>query len=657
MAVCAAGSAVQASDNKGAAAEQREAVVASFATGPASVTRKPARTVNLALTVDDVIPTGNDWIALPSIRASDGALENFNVISMRYRGLLEVAGVADRPLLAPFVEIAGARRPLAHLQWSLRDYWIPTGTMEADGIRVQLTYVAPPTSRAAIVRFQLTNLRDAPIRVAPGMELDWGRTNRVTYSPELLSGSRTMSPTPIDTDMEIFKYNTDDTQMAWGFAYVGSQATLHTGPKDPGLTAWHEGQLAPGQTLDVHFVIGVGLEEYSAAYAMRVLNKRIDRYGLDGVIDQAADDAHRRTRTTGDADLDRIMNRNLLFTTYYAWGRAIDTEQFVGMTSRSNRYYVSAAYWDRDALLWSFPGLLDTDPARAREALDYALGTQARNAGIHSRFIDGAVLEDGFELDELVAPIIALASYLDKTHDISALKQHSAIIATLLERLRAQRDPTTGLFATFQDAQDEYLSKPFSIYDNVLAWRALTDLAAIAAREHKPLEAASLKSEAARLAAAIRRYGVLEGAEGAGGPILAANVDATSGDFIDVPPGSLMKLPVLGFISEADPLFRRTYAWLHSAHHAYSYADQPYGLPGSYRLPFTTSWAVADHLRLKAGRARALMILKQSPWDGGIITEGVKPDTGVPDREGRAFATAAGYVGHTICEQFCIDRK
>jgi meiotically up-regulated gene 157 (Mug157) protein len=118
-----------------------------------------------------------------------------------------------------------------------------------------------------------------------------------------------------------------------------------------------------------------------------------------------------------------------------------------------------------------------------------------------------------------------------------------------------------------------------------------------------------------------------------------------------------MKLPALGFISENDPLFRRTYAWLHSSHHPYSYADQPYGLPGSYRLPFTTSWEVADHLRLKAGRAQALKILKESPWDGGIITEGVKPDTGVPDRQGLAFATAAGYVAHTICEQFCIDRK
>ena len=624
---------------------------------PKAVRLEAPRTVNLALTLDDVIPTGNDWIALPAIRARDGALQNFNVISMRYRGLLEIAGVADQPLMTPFVEIAGSRRLLAQLHWSLRDYWIPTGTMESDGVRVQLTYVAPPDSRAAIVRFQVTNLRNAPVRVAPAMELDWGRTSRVTYSPEPLSGNRAMSPTPIDTDMEIFKYNTDDTQMAWGFAYVGSQGALRSDGGNPGLTARHEALIAPGETLDVHFIIGVGLDEYSAAYAMRVLNKRIDRYGLDGVIAEAADDAHRRTRTTGDPQLDVIMNRNLLFTTYYAWGRAIDTEQFTGMTSRSNRYYVSAAYWDRDALLWSFPALLNSDPTRAREALDYALGTQARNAGIHSRFIDGVVLEDGFELDELVAPIIALASYLEKTGDILMLERHRGVIAALVERLRAQRDPATGLYATFQDAQDEYVRKPFSIYDNVMAWKAFRDLAGLAEREHKMREAESLRSNAATLKAAILRYGVRDGAAGANGPILAATVDSHNADFVDVPPGSLMKLPALGFISEDDPLFRRTYDWLHSEHYSYSYAGQPYGLPGSYRLPFTTSWEVADHLRLKAGRSKALTILKHSPWDGGIITEGVKADTGIPDTQGLAFATAAGYVAHTICEQFCIDRK
>ncbi|HEX3421922.1 MAG TPA: glycoside hydrolase family 125 protein [Sphingomicrobium sp.] len=628
------------------------------APAPASPSPLPKeRKEELNLSADDVIATGNDWIALPSIRAGDGAVMDFNIISMRYRGLVEFEGAAGQPLMKPFLEVGGVKTPLANLRWSLRNSWLPTGTMEADGLLTKVSYVAPPESRAAIIRFQVTNLGKAPVRIAPGMEVNWARTDRVTYSPEPLTGSRTMSPTPIDTDMEIFNYKTDDTKFAWGFAYVGSTGTLHDRDGDPGVTAQHEAMLAPGETLDVHFLIGVGLEDYSAAYAMRVLNKRIDRYGLDGEIDQAAEEALRHTRTTGRADLDRIMNRNFLFTTYYAWGRSLDTEQFVGMTSRSNRYYVSAAYWDRDAMLWSFPALLDTDPARAREALGYALGIQARNVGIHSRFIDGMVLEDGLELDELVAPIVALKSYIDATGDESLLDRFESEIKAIRRRLIALRDPATGLYETFQDAQDEYVRKPFSVYDNVLAWKAMNDLAALETRRRRAGEAADLRARAAALKAAIMKYGVRSGANGAPGPIFAATVSATAADFMDVPPGSLMKLPYLGFISQDDPLFVRTYDWLHSANYPFSYFDKPWGLPGSYRLPFTTSWSVADHLRLRAGRAKALKILTQSVWDGGIITEGVKPETGQPDQAGLAFATAAGYIGHTICEQFCTDRK
>ena len=621
---------------------------------PAHARPEAARNVAITLGADDVIPTGNDWISLPTIRAADGAIKDLNVISMHYRGLVEMAGVGDAPLMTPFVTVDGARHGLSGLHWSLSDYWIPTGTMEANGLKVSITYVTPPGEHAAIIRFVVTNTSDHAINVAPGMDVGWGATHRVTYSPEKLSGTRTMTPTPIDSDMEIFTYGTDDAHIAWGFGYVGSTGVLHSGD-NPGVTASHSETLAPGASLDVHYLIGAGLEEYSAAYSMRVLSKEIDRYGIDGVINRAADDAHRHTRTTGQADLDLIMNRNLLFTTYYAWGRAIDTEDFIGVTSRSNRYYVSAAFWDRDALLWSFPGLMDIDPVRAGQALDYVLGIQARNIGIHSRFIDGVVLEPGLETDELVAPLIALGSYLDATHDGTMLSRHAGAIATLAARLRQLRDPATGLYETFQDAQDEYTKKPFNISDNVLTWKALGVLAGIEARAGHTAQAAALRAEAVHLHAAILRYGAIDGAPGAGGPIFAANVDAHSGDFTDIPPGSLMKLPYLGFMREDDPLFQRTYRWLHSSNHKYSFADQAYGLPGSYRLPFTTSWVVADHLRLKAGRAQALKILRASPWDGGIITEGVKPDTGLPDHQGLAFATAAGYVGHTICEQFCID--
>ena len=55
----------------------------------------------LKLKAEDVLATGNEWLALPEIRASDGALMSFNVLSMRDRGLLQVTGEADRPVLEP----------------------------------------------------------------------------------------------------------------------------------------------------------------------------------------------------------------------------------------------------------------------------------------------------------------------------------------------------------------------------------------------------------------------------------------------------------------------------------------------------------------------------------------------------------------------------
>src|SRR4051812_18596318 len=90
----------------------------------AAASPPPARETQLTLAPDDVIPTGNDWIALPSIRAGDGALMDFNVISMLYRGLIEFAGTAGQPIIKPFLGMGGVKKPLSDLHWSLRDYWL-----------------------------------------------------------------------------------------------------------------------------------------------------------------------------------------------------------------------------------------------------------------------------------------------------------------------------------------------------------------------------------------------------------------------------------------------------------------------------------------------------------------------------------------------------
>lgn len=612
------------------------------------------RRIPLSLGAEDVLPTGNEWIALPEIRAGDGAIASFNVLSMRDRGLLEVRGESGAPVLQPYFTANGKPVQFRNPSWELIAYWIPVAHLTVDGLEATITYCAPPGSRGAFIYMTVTNRRADRVPITLGMKASWGGLNRVTYLPVALRGERSIAPAPWVDSAEVFPFVTSDTVFAWSLIHEGSLAHSTVPPQSlsPALDAQRAVTLGPGETAEANFVLGVGLEEFSADHSAKALRELIDRNGAGAMIDQAAAWCRRRTRTTGQADLDLLMNRNFLFTALYAWGRTIDTEQFVGVTSRSPRYYVSAAYWDRDAMLWSFPGLLDIDESLARDALEYALTTQLRNTGIHSRFIDGVVLEDGFQLDEAVAPIIALAQYVKQTGDDVFLASHRAALLILRDRLLDRFDPESGFYTTLQDSQDEYQKRSFLTYDNVLAWRALLDLATLFERLKDTASAQEITQRAAALRNTIMKNSISDKAPSATGPIFVCATDGKNPLFADVPPGSLMRLPALGFISEDDPVFIRTYEWLHSKNYAYSYSDRPYGLPGSYRLPFTTSWSIADHLALSRGREQALKVLRTSGWDGGIVSEGVDPNSAVMDFTGRAFATAAGYVAHAICQNF-----
>ncbi len=632
-------------------------VISGLATGVYGA-ENDARTIPLHLRPSDVLPTGNEWISLPDIRASDGALTTFNAISMRDRGLLQVNGQNGSAVLTPYFMADGKPLHFENPAWELIEYWIPTAHLVANDVEMRLTYCAPMGSRAAFLRMSVTNRGTRVSSVTMGLRATWGSLSRVTYVPVDLRGERSVSAAPWVDSGEAFSYITTDTRFAWALLHPGSTAVVTAPPvtSAPATDASRTVSLAPGETAESLFVLSVGIEEFSASHNARALREMLDRYGAEAIIERTAAWCRARTRTTGQAKLDLLMNRNFLFTELYAWGRTLDTEQLVGVTSRSPRYYVSAAYWDRDAMLWSFPALLDVDPGMAAQALDYALSIQLRNTGTHSRFIDGIVLEDGLQLDELVAPVIALGQYFDRTRDQQFLESHRQALSTLESRIEAQADPATGLYISMQDAQDEFQDLPFITYDNVLTWRAWRNMAAFFTALDDPRAAQKAKSRADALHASILAHCIVSSAPGASGTIFASATDGAHAVFTEIPPGSMMKLPLLGFLPENDPVFSRTYEWLHSSRYKYSYADAAYGLPGSYRLPFTTSWSIADHLQLKAGREQAMKILLASDWDGGIVTEGVDPDSGRMDLAGRAFATAAGYVAHAICQTACVSK-
>ena len=604
----------------------------------------------------DALATGNEWLALPEIRATDGALLSFNVLSWRDRGLLEVRGDGSRAAVEPHFAVDGHAVVLHDPAWQMLAEWIPQATQTIDGIEYTLTYCAPDGFRGAFLRLTATNHRALPATVLLGVRSSFGALRRVTYVPVTLRGERRVGPAPWVSPGEAYSFVTDDTRFSWAIIHPGSTGEIGIPPasSSPEADATQAQLLVPGAHVAADFVLSVGNEEFSAAHAGRALREALDRLGSDTLIARTMTWCLARSRATGREDLDALMNRNFLFTRLYAWGRTLDTEQLVGVSSRSPRYYVSAAYWDRDAMLWSFPGLLDADPVFAREALTYALTVQRRNTGTHSRFIDGTVLEDGFQLDEAAAPLVALTQYVRVTGDASFAREQRAAIDDLVGRLLTRLDPTSDLFESMQDAQDEYQKKPFITYDNVLVWRALSDLAALYGKLGEREEASRTAQRADRLRAAIFKH-TLTGPPDA--RRFASATDGTDYAETDIPPGSLMTLPSLGFIAETDPRFIATYDWLHSAAYRYAYADKPFGLPGSYRLPFTPVWTIAAELGLARGREHALAILLASRWDNGIATEGVDPTTAQPDPAGRAFATAAGQLAHAICQVYCQDNS
>ena len=299
-------------------------------------------------------------------------------------------------------------------------------------------------------------------------------------------------------------------------------------------------------------------------------------------------------------------------------------------------------YWDRATLLWAFPAILDADPALARQILDYVFTRQRRNLGIHSRYIDGTVLEPGFELDELLAPILALASYLDQTGDAD-IKEDPAVqkgLALILARLHEMRHPNIPLYETFLQPTDDEIVYPYLTYNNVLVWYALHALARLFPASYGHLAA---QSEAVK--AAIYRHCVVQDAEGQ--KVFAWSVDlAGRHNLYDEPPGSLQLLPYYGFCGQSDPIWRNTAALIRSPAYSYSFANSPVAEIGCAHAPYPWILSLCNSL-LSGHAAQAFQELSWIEMDNGIACESVDPVTGCCTT-GAAFATCAGFLCHSM---------
>ncbi|HLS02801.1 MAG TPA: glycoside hydrolase family 125 protein [Beutenbergiaceae bacterium] len=570
-------------------------------------------------------PTGNLLVALPEID-DQGCLRSLNVVSHTHRGVIEARG----NLLTPVLQI-GDRAPKLELAWGRENAWIPQGFADTVDGHVQVRFIPSLGQRYgndAGFCAQLTyrNTTNSPQNVRLGWQGQWEEVAIRQFRPTTISvefsavddawmGTRcltALAPTPI-----------------MAIAWRGGPGLTQRAGNDHGWDLDKAATVAPGETLQAEVFIGVGTEMDGASACALHLR----RVGADTLRASANEWLAQRSLVTGQDGVDQRLNLNLFFNYFYAQATTIDSAQPVMLTSRSPRYYVSGALWSRDAFMWSFPAILLTDATRAREVLVETIGAAGQDIAHHALYITGGRLYPGFELDELVAPIIALGRYIAHTQDDTVL--HEPAIANLRKWVPHELElwrGDNGLYATFLLPTDDPTTHPYVTTNNALAAVALDLLAQWGGPGHLAERAADV------------RHHLHQRCRTPQGWAWAVD-DAGTHQWREEPPLSLRTLAYWGACDEDDSAFQATLRWLITDYdHHYDGAFPGAGAP---HFPAPSGFDLAN--RLVTGNTdlgEPLAQFSTAPLDNGIGCESWDPDTGVV-HTGAGMASMAGFLAWT----------
>lgn len=586
------------------------------------------------------LPTGSEQVSLPRVNEINAGVEDLTFLHMASRGLIDLRGGQLEPLMRPFVAQQGVEAELGGFEWSRLGYWYPRFAARAGALGLEGVILTPVGERGFGYRLRLTNNGAETVETAFGLRGQTGSAWHCVNVDKPIEGALNCYVSGW-SGLPVFEQMCGVPLFALAPICEGECRAEF----EPAGEGWlwrleRTVRLAPGESAEFTAWWGLGLEEVSAVTSARELQRR----GWDWELRWSLAWLAQRSLDLGDEALTRLYNTNLFFCIFFSTGRTLDTEELVLVTSRSPRYYVSAAYWDRDSLLWSFPAVLDADAALAREMLGYVFGRQRRNIGVHSRFIDGTVLEPGFELDELMAPVLALERYVDATGDRSVLADPDVLRGTdgILKKLDAERAEDCELYETFLQPTDDERVYPYITYDNVLVWRALRALGRL-------FERPELTERAERVRRAIYDNCIFDGA-------FAWSVDLAGGhDVYDEPPGSLLLLPYYGFCAWDDPVYLKTAEMIRSPDYTYSFAGCEIAEIGCPHAPHP--WLLSIGNSLLCGRSgEALEHLRRTRLDNGIACESVDEHTG-ECTTGEAFATCAGFICHALRRAIGGERR
>lgn len=602
--------------------------------------------------------TGNQWLALPTIRERDAGIMGVNCTSLQAKGLIEFRG-GNKPLLQPILEMDGTVWT-GQLAWQKEYQWVPrfsgsTGSGSWGGVTL-----APVDERGWFYRLWVTNTGKEATKVKLGWNLTWAVTSQLIYHDHLLGCTNRAEYFPWTNTLVLeARGQTGLAALAFGV----NDPKLNAGSYRPKVQANGAGefqafiggvhQVAPGQTLELDLVVGVNVEADGAAVTGVHLRRQGFSYCYNKTIAWLERVAKSSIPSKGGAQakggvlakLEEVILRNLFFNYFYSTGQTIDTGELVLLTSRSSRYYVSGAFWARDAFLWSFPAILLADREKAFKMLEVGLTRYVENGPFHSCYIDGTLLYPGFELDELAAFLVAIHAYDQVAGNFPWQESWVLAGAKALEKVLWQHhNQKLYLFSTFLDPSDDQVEHPYLTYANALAWLALHVLQQIYKANNNTTHARHLDGAGRLLKKAITQHCVVPGPFG---PMYAWAVDGEGNyQLYDNPPGSLQLLLHYGFTNNKDKVWQNTMSWIYSEHNSYAHLKTLIKGTGGLHAP--APWVLGACNSLLAGKVtEGLAFVKNSEMDNGYACETVDPNTGKLNT-GAAFAPCAGFLAYSL---------
>jgi len=359
-----------------------------------------------------------------------------------------------------------------------------------------------------------------------------------------------------------------------------------------------------------------------------ILNSiHLSRIGRDALFKQA-----RKFLANFDDLDDKTVRDNIFLSLFYSNSSCVDVDDTCIMASKSPKYYVSGGFWARDFIFWTLPVIERYDPSRAEDLISTLLSKYWKNKGIHALYLDGRILYDGFELDQLSYYFLALErgmhyGILDPERSLEMADE----LITILESRKHER---YNLYSTELNSSDDPVVYPYVTFNNVVLWYSLRTYSS---RIEKLLGDQRYSSLHERIKEDIMHRMVKD-------DMFSYSTDLEGNyEFYDDPTGSLLLLPYLGFIDRHSPVFRNTVRWVTSERNEFMLKGKFRGLGNRHVRHPWIHWFVTEVLSgLEAPSA-----LARIPMDDGLCCETISEKDG-KCLTGIHFPGASGFFAQAM---------